>query len=184
MKTLFFAGFVASFLAVSAAPAAAAVAYLQMRDVPGDGSNVDGYPQTIELLSFDQDITVALRTGAKGGTKDFASPTFGAIHLSMYMSASWPRLVDRAVQPNDDDEATLVLMQRVDKAVSPLLTIKLKGVRVTAIDYSLSDGDSRGTVDVTLTYNKISWDYDAQNADGKTKTRVSTSWDLLRGARN
>jgi type VI secretion system secreted protein Hcp len=140
-------------------------------------STLAGYEKQLELLSFSHGVAMQITGDLSNTERTSGKPNHQDFTVTKYLDQSSPKLNEGCCK-GDNFKSALITIARNDKGtVLPLITYKLENVVLSSISIGGGGGD-KPVETVTMNYNKITWDFHTQKAEGSEAGHVQTLWDL------
>ena len=146
--------------------------FLKVDGIKGESTARGGHEDWIEIESFGWGESRP--SGGTGQGRRRSSASFSDVSVVKGVDAASPHLFQACATGKHYSSATLVIR----KAGEPFdyFSIRLQDVRVSSVKLSHSEKRDVPMEEITLTYGKITWSYDPQDAKGG---KVETGWDLM-----
>lgn len=148
--------------------------FLRIDGISGESTDAK-HPQWIEVLNFNQGLTLPGIGGAAGvGQADFDD-----FLIVKWVDKSSPKLCVACADGTHIPEVTLELCHAGGNKYK-FMEIQLSDCIVTAyrIVGSVQGGETRPLEEVAFCYDKIQWTYTVINPDGSSGGNVAAGWDL------
>ena len=151
----------------------------------GDGlkgeSNVPGYENKIELLSFSHGVAMQI-TGDIGATeRTSGKPNHQDFTVTKYLDASSPALNQACCEGRAFPRADVIVGHNDGGSMVELIRYTLDNVLISSISIGGGGGD-KPVETVTLNYNKITWSFNPRRHVADDAGAVEGKWDLTRNA--
>lgn len=145
--------------------------FIKIDGIDGEATAARGHEEWIEIESFSWGESRP--AGGTGQSRRRSLAAFSDVSVVKGVDAASPSLYQACATGKHYPTATLV----VRKAGDPVdyFAILLQDVMVSSVRLSHSEERDAPMEEITLTYGKITWSYDPQNAKGG---KVETGWDL------
>ncbi|MGH7335807.1 MAG: Hcp family type VI secretion system effector [Candidatus Rokuibacteriota bacterium] len=165
--------------------------FLQLNGIAGESTDKQ-FPQQIEVLSYEQNVTqTIIRMG--GGGMAAGRPEFPDVRFRKVLDRASPELLLACASGQRFETATFSF-RRLAPARPALYTVTLGAVLITAVTQiagagahyplsfvALDTGDDRAALldEVALAYERIEWTYQPLGKDGTASgPPVATGWDI------
>jgi type VI secretion system secreted protein Hcp len=152
------------------------VLLLKIDAIQGE-SQMDGYANQIELLSYSHGVAMQVTSDISNTERTSGKPNHQDFTVSKYLDASSPLLNQYCCEGKTLGQIVITCARNDAGTVYPLITYTLEDTVVSSVSSSSGGGD-KPTETVTLNYTKIKWEYKSQKSDVGQNGTVGTTWDL------
>lgn len=164
------------FLAVQQASAAQSDYFLKLEGIDGESTD-DKHSGAIEIQSFSWGVSQSGSYHRFSGSAASGKVTMSDITIMKSVDKSSPKLFMASAQGEQIKQATLTARKSSSDS-SDFYTIKLQDVMVSSFYTSTNNNSGAPVETVKLSFSKIEFEYQPQNADGTSGAKISAGWDL------
>lgn len=154
------------------------VMQLELFGIPGE--SVDSkHPGTIDVQSFSSGVQQQAPSGAGGGA---GKASLSNLSLTKWVDKSTPTLFVNCASGLHLAKATLYV--RPTNSTNDMYKVILQDVIITSVSNTAAVGQERPTENLSLSYSRIQWFYQALDANGGLSgAAVVTGWDIVKNTK-
>jgi Hemolysin-coregulated protein (uncharacterized) len=150
---------------------------LKIGKISGE-SVIKGHEKEIDVLAWSwglsQSASAHISTGAGTGSADVQD-----LHITKYVDAASPVLIQECFKGSDHKEATLTVKKVGGKTPIDMVKITMSGtVFISSVHTGDAGADDRFTESVTLNFAKVKFEYTGQTADQGKGASVSGEFNI------
>lgn len=150
--------------------------FLKIDPIKGD-SNVDGYTDQIEIMSFSHNVAMQVTNDVSNTNRTSGRAHVGEMSLTKFVDLSTPELNLYCCSGKMITQAVLTLCRNDGDSVLPFIVYTLDNVLISHI--SVSGGSGGKPVEtLSLNFSKIKWELKAQKLEGAEKGAAASTWDM------
>lgn len=148
-------------------------------DIKGE-SKAKGHLEDIDVLAWSWGISNSgtMHTGGGGGA---GKSNVQDISFTKYIDKGSTKLAMAALSGAHITKATLTV-QKAGGTAEKYIEIVMENVLITSVSLGGSGGEDRLTENVTLNFEKVTYDYFTQDKAGKVTTAGLIKWDVAANA--
>jgi type VI secretion system secreted protein Hcp len=145
-------------------------------DAKGE-SNLSGYKNKIELLSFSHGVAMQITGDISNSERTSGKPNHQDMTVTKYLDSASPVLNQSCCEGKTFPQVELIVGRNDSGAVVELIRYTLKGVLISSVSIGGGGGD-RPVETLTLNYNQITWNYTAQKPETGADEHIEGRWNL------
>jgi len=153
--------------------------YLKLSGITGEGMD-SGHVGWVDIDSFSQGLSNASSSGYGGGA-GVGRVQYGELNLVCHMEKAIPILMKYCATGKHIDEAKLEACKATgNNKLETYFTITLTKAYVSSCNFGGHD-NSKPTVNLSMTAEKIKTEYKPQKSDGSLDSAVDATYDIKAG---
>ena len=153
------------------------VIILDLGDSPKGESNLTGFKDKIELLSFSHGVAMQITGDISNSERTSGKPNHQDMTVTKYLDAASPVLNQSCCEGKAFPKVDVIIGRNDGGAVVELMRYTMKNCLISSISIGGGGGD-KPVETVTLNYNQLTWNFTAQTPEVGTEGNVNGKWNL------
>jgi type VI secretion system secreted protein Hcp len=146
-------------------------------DVKGE-SNVSGFKDKIELLSFSHGVAMQITGDVSTSERTSGKPTHQDMTVTKYLDRASPVLNQSCCEGKAFPQVDIIIGRNDSGSLVELMRYTLKNVVISSVSIGGGGGD-RPVETLTLNYGEISWNFSRmKDGGGGAEAPVKGRWNL------
>jgi type VI secretion system secreted protein Hcp len=150
---------------------------MDLGDAPKGESNLDGFKEKIELLSFSHGVAMQITGDISNSERTSGKPNHQDFTVTKYLDAASPVLNQSCCEGKAYPKVDIIIGRNDKGAVVELMRYTMKNALISSVSIGGGGGD-KPVETLTLNYNQISWNFTSQMAETGKKGNVPGMWNL------
>ena len=153
------------------------VIILDLGAEPKGESNLTGFKDKIELLSFSHGVAMQITGDISNSERTSGKPNHQDMTVTKYLDAASPVLNQNCCEGKAFPTVDIIIGRNDSGAVIELMRYTMKNALISSISVGGGGGD-KPVETVTLNYNHITWKFTSQKPEVGTEGAIPTMWNL------
>ncbi|MBL8310059.1 MAG: type VI secretion system tube protein Hcp [Burkholderiales bacterium] len=153
--------------------------YMKLSGITGEGQDA-GHKDWVDIDSYSQGLSNASSSGYGGGS-GVGRVQYGELNIVCHMEKAVPILMQYCATGKHIDEVKLEACKSTGGTkIEAYFTITLTKAYVSSVNFGGHD-NSKPTVNISLTCEKIKTEYKPQKSDGSLDAAIPATYDIKAG---
>jgi type VI secretion system secreted protein Hcp len=153
------------------------VIILDMGATPKGESNLDGFKDKVELLSFSHGVAMQITGDVSNSERTSGKPNHQDMTVTKYLDATSPVLNQSCCEGKAYPKVDIIIGRNDSGKVIELMRYTMQNCLISSISVGGGGGD-KPVETVTLNYNQITWNYTPQKPEIGAEGNVNGKWSL------
>jgi type VI secretion system secreted protein Hcp len=153
------------------------VIILDMGDAPKGESNLNGFKDKIELLSFSHGVAMQITGDISNSERTSGKPNHQDFTVTKYLDQSSPVLNQSCCEGKAYAKVDVIIGRNDKGAVIELMRYTFKNALISSVSVGGGGGD-KPVETLTFNYNQIAWNYTSQKEEGGKEGNIPGLWNL------
>ena len=153
------------------------VIIMDMGASPKGESQLTGFTDKIELLSFSHGVAMQITGDISNSERTSGKPNHQDMTVTKYLDAASPVLNQSCCEGKAFPKVDVIIGRNDGGAVVELMRYTMKNCLISSISIGGGGGD-KPVETVTLNYNQITWKFTAQKPEVGKEGNVDGKWNL------
>jgi type VI secretion system secreted protein Hcp len=145
-------------------------------DIPGESTDAV-HRNKVDVLAWSWGMHNTIAIGAGGGGSTAGKVSFQDLSITKWVDKASPKLMLACARGTHIPEVKLIVRKAGEKPFE-IIRIKLINAFVTSLSTGGSGGEDRLTESISLTFEKVEYEYVLQKPDGSADTPVVFKWNV------
>ena len=153
------------------------VIILDLGAEPKGESQLTGFTDKIELLSFSHGVAMQITGDISNSERTSGKPNHQDLTVTKYLDAASPVLNQNCCEGKAFPKVDIIIGRNDSGAIIELMRYTMKNALISSISVGGGGGD-KPVETLTLNYNHITWKYTSQKPEVGTEGAVPGMWNL------